>query len=281
MTTKSEKMWASTVLRSLCGPKGPLGPPAHASLYEVANSTGFAANRFADAIVVSCWPSRGLWFGGLEVKVSRTDWLRELKDPAKSHAIQKWCSYWWVATAEGVVREGEVPETWGWYEVNSKGKSKLRKAAPQLTPEPPSVAFVASLLRNAANATEAVAQQAADAAVLAERAENNAGKHAEERSELIARVNRAEQALYYAKRERDELRVLIEEFERGVGGGFHLNRHASTARREGQLFALASQLEHTNIGRIADVLEAVVKTMREAAAELPTALDPRSLAARM
>src|SRR5262245_2299599 len=88
-------------------------PPACVMLREVRNGTGYAKQvRTADAVVVSVWPSRGVWLGGIEVKVSRSDWLRELKDPTKAAEIQKYCNYWWLASPEGVCEPGELPENW-------------------------------------------------------------------------------------------------------------------------------------------------------------------------
>ena len=65
--------------------------PAWAVLHEVPNATGAGKVRTADAIAISLWPSRGLEIHGLEIKVSRSDWRRELKQPEKSVPIQRYC----------------------------------------------------------------------------------------------------------------------------------------------------------------------------------------------
>ena len=130
--------------------------PAHVVLEEVRSQTGYAARgqreRYADALVCSCWPSRGLWLAGVEIKVSRSDWQRELAAPNKSAAIQRWCEYWWIAAPAGIVLEGELPVTWGLleYDAASRRKDKfvVRVKAPALTPEPMSIAFIASVLRS-------------------------------------------------------------------------------------------------------------------------------------
>lgn len=54
---------------------------AHAWLRHVPPGTGASANTFIDALVVSTWPSRGLWLAGVEVKCHRGDWVREHLDP--------------------------------------------------------------------------------------------------------------------------------------------------------------------------------------------------------
>jgi hypothetical protein len=84
-----------------CGDGAP-----HILLREVRNGTGFKrSERYADGLLVSLWPSRGVFFAGIEVKVSRSDWLSELKNAAKSADIQKWCKFWWLITAPGVAKE--------------------------------------------------------------------------------------------------------------------------------------------------------------------------------
>ena len=49
--------------------------PAWAFFPAVRNAAGFDANRTADGIAMSLWPSRGLEVYGFEIKVSRGDWL--------------------------------------------------------------------------------------------------------------------------------------------------------------------------------------------------------------
>jgi hypothetical protein len=63
--------------------------PEWATFFEVANSTGGGAVRSADAVAMSLYPSRGLRLHGFEIKVSRSDWLHELKQPDKSVAVQR------------------------------------------------------------------------------------------------------------------------------------------------------------------------------------------------
>ena len=134
--------------------KGPFPDGAYVRIPGVRNGTGSQRQtRTADALIVSCWPSRGLWFAGVEIKVSLHDWKRELARPAKSAEIQQWCNYWYVAAPAGVVPLGEVPPTWGLIECG-RG-CKIVKAAPKLKAKPPDAAFVAAILRRSAEATVA------------------------------------------------------------------------------------------------------------------------------
>lgn len=127
--------------------KGPFPDGAFVRIPQVRNGTGYQRQaRTTDALIASCWPSRGLWFAGVEIKVTTGDWKRELAKPGKSAEIQQWCNYWYVAAPAGVVPIGEVPATWGYIECSTRG-CKIVKAAPKLKPQPLDVAFVCSILR--------------------------------------------------------------------------------------------------------------------------------------
>ncbi len=131
--------------------RGLWSAPEYATLYEVRDGTGAHAGRSADAVVMSCWPSRGLYAMGVEVKVSRGDWKRELKDVTKSASVQRFCRHWWIAAPAGLIPSHELPATWGLVEVTGE-RAKVVVPAPVLEAEPPTMAFVASVMRNSASA---------------------------------------------------------------------------------------------------------------------------------
>lgn len=122
---------------------------SYAYMEEVPNGTGGNKSRSADALVMSLWPSRGLYLYGFEVKASRADWLNELKQPAKADAICRFCDFWYlVAGDESIVQPGELPPTWGLI-VPSGGKLRVRVEAPKLEAQPITRAFLAGLFRAA------------------------------------------------------------------------------------------------------------------------------------
>lgn len=123
-------------------------PPDWAYLQEVADATGTNVRRRADGIAMSLWPSRGLEIHGVEVKVSRADWLKELKDVSKSAPIQAFCDKWWVAVSdEAIVKKEELPSTWGLLAPRND-KLVVIVQAPKLNdPKPVNRNFLASLLR--------------------------------------------------------------------------------------------------------------------------------------
>lgn len=131
-------------------------PPEWAFFGQVRAGTGWGSpNRYADAIALNCWPSRGLELHGFEIKVSRGDWLSELRDPAKSEAVQKYCERWWVVAPESedfeLIKTAEVPAMWGFILAGKDGLEFV-KEAPKLEAVPLDRPFFASLLRNAADA---------------------------------------------------------------------------------------------------------------------------------
>lgn len=146
-----QKTWRANDVYGLLEKRFPA--PAFTLLPQVRNGTGFArAERTADAIAISCYPSRGLNATGIEIKVSTGDWRKELANPNKANAIQKFCLYWYVAAPKGVVPLDEVPENWGLLEC-TKNSIRATKAAPKLSPIPPDWLIVASILRAASKAS--------------------------------------------------------------------------------------------------------------------------------
>lgn len=116
---------------------------------EVRNGTGHGKDedRIADAIALQTFPSRGICAHGFEIKVSKRDLTKELRDVNKADAIQKWCDYWWlVVPSEDLIKDVVIPELWGIL-IASKGKLKVLREAAKLTPEPWTPRFVAAVLR--------------------------------------------------------------------------------------------------------------------------------------
>jgi hypothetical protein len=122
--------------------------PEWACFMEVAQGTGATSGRSADCVAMNLFPSRGLRVHGVEVKASRSDWLRELKDPAKAEPIMRFCDHWWIAAKAGVVVDGELPPTWGLLEMQGT-VLRQKVAAPKLEAQPMDRPFIAALLRRA------------------------------------------------------------------------------------------------------------------------------------
>lgn len=122
---------------------------AYALFSHVPNATGGGARSIADALIMGLWPSRGLEITGCEIKVSRSDWLREYKAPGKAETIAKWCDRWWLVVSDReIVKEGELPPLWGLL-VAHGDQLRVVVEAPKLTPVPWPKGFLASILRSA------------------------------------------------------------------------------------------------------------------------------------
>jgi len=123
-------------------------PPAWAFLPQVRSATGFGNSRTADAIAMSLWPSRGLGITGFEIKIYRSDWLAELKNPAKAEEIAAYCDFWYIAAPKGIIAEGELPENWGHLEPFGQ-TMRVKKEAKRMTSIEPDRLFLAAILRKA------------------------------------------------------------------------------------------------------------------------------------
>lgn len=165
-----------TRLRARYSDRGGNGE-AWAFVSHVRNAAGFESSRTIDALAMALWPSRGLTLHGFEIKCSRADWLRELREPAKADAFAGLVDRWWLAVADAdIVAAGELPDGWGLLVAKGSGLRCVREAS-RLRPEGPGAAralpptfgrsFLAALLRSAcrtAAATPAEIQEAVEVA---------------------------------------------------------------------------------------------------------------------
>lgn len=144
---RSEKFTEADVLKAL---SVHFSAPQYAFIPHVRNGTGFNQQiRTADAIAMSLWPSRGLHLHGFEVKVDRSDWLRELRNPAKADDMFDYFDFWSLVVSDrAIVAEGELPPTWGLIEA----REKVRVVVPAplfANPHTLDRIFLAAILRRA------------------------------------------------------------------------------------------------------------------------------------
>jgi len=244
--------------------------PAYAWLFEVQDATGGRARRRADALVCSCWPSNGIWLAGVELKVSRSDWKRELKDPGKAWGVGRYCHYWWLACPAGVAEE--VPEAWGLVTVDDKGTVRVRKQAPRREPEPLTFDFLASVMRN----TEALVDGRINDAVSRARQETREQLGTEalerqvkqlsaEKDDLeIKRGREARRAETLLDRERRCNRA-IETFCEATGLSTEAFYHGIYSDRP-RMLAVAETLMGHRLPMLAEKFELLAKSLRDAAA---------------
>ena len=119
---------------------------------QVRSAAGFDAPRRFDAIAIDTWPSGGLLVHAFEVKVTRTDWLRELAHPEKAEAALEVADTMSIVAPHGIINPAEVPPGWGWYVATARGDTVrvTRRRSPQPKPNvgaPLPRTFAVSLIR--------------------------------------------------------------------------------------------------------------------------------------
>lgn len=176
---------------------------------QVRNQTGFTRRvRTADAIAISLFPSRGIDVHGFEFKDSRTDWLKELKEPEKSEEIGRFCAFWWLVVSDPKhFQPDELPAAWGAMHAVD-GAVKVLKKAPRRDVQEPSWVFVAAVLRAAKDfvTSEVEIQRRIAAAV---------SKAEEGRYAAICRAR--EDGQKHAQNQLAEYAASVSEFEKASG----------------------------------------------------------------
>lgn len=229
------------------------GSGEYAFLTHVRNAAGFDANRTFDAISMSLWPSRGLELHAFEVKCSRSDWLRELKNPAKAEAAAHLCDrFWLVLSDEAILAPGELPPEWGLLVARGEKLACVKEPGLLSDPKRPVPrSFLVSLLR----AGGAVPSAEADEVRIARAEGYQEGKES------------AEAALAAFREDRDRLRVAVNEFEQAAGVslcGWAADRDPASVGA-----ALRTILQgEREAARIRDQIAAAQRRLRDAADEL-------------
>jgi hypothetical protein len=222
---------------------------------EVPDGTGAQSRRRADGLAMNLWPSRGLELHGYEVKVDKVDWRNESSNPEKAEALGRFCDRWWLVIDDLKIIEGhDVPLVWGIL-VATDGKIRTHREASKLDAQPLTRSMVASLLRRAADARdEGLKKMIRPEDVEAE---------VERRMKIDADRIRAESD---PGRTRIRLKQLEEWAEKikemtGVSPGSDWNM-PSLART---VKAIGHQDPADSLERQAEIIAAIVKTMRKAA----------------
>ncbi len=109
-----------------------------------------ALGRRIDAYALHTWPSKKLLRRAYEVKASRTDLLRELKDPKKRQAAMALSNQFYFVVADEVkFLTAELPDDVGLIRWSPTGGLRTVKEPPFRTVPDPPIAFMVSLARAA------------------------------------------------------------------------------------------------------------------------------------
>ncbi len=222
---------------------------------EVPNGIGGAKTRSADGLAMSLWPSRGLELIGFEIKSYRADWVKELRSPEKAEAICQFCDRWYIVAPKGLVKTAELPPTWGLLE--STGKLLRTKVkAPTLTPKPMDRAFLAAILRKAAELPENLEKRGYD------RGYDSGREQGEEWNSYS--VTQAQNGLL-------ELKKQLGEFEKHSGIKISRWTHGDQIGKAVKLLMQGSRDLSGRLQRDINCYEQIVKTLQEAKEEIDKA----------
>ena len=200
--------------------------PEHALFFEVPANPDSSGRRI-DALSIALWRSRAFAITGFEVKASRSDWLRELKDPSKGEELFKYCDYFYVVASQvsgkDIVKADEIPENWGYMRATPKGLRIIKKA-PKLVPLPMTQAFMVSILRREGRREAESLVAKARMAVADERASINQA--------IDSGIQSRTRSL---KNELSNIKLKIEQFEKETGVPLSKTSGFSSRLSAGQL----------------------------------------------
>jgi hypothetical protein len=100
-----------------------------------------------DTFVVNCWPSGGYVSVAYEIKVSRQDFINELKQPAKRRFGLLISNQFYFVTPVGLLTVDEIPVECGLREVMPDLSIRHTKTAPHRERLPASWALLAAVAR--------------------------------------------------------------------------------------------------------------------------------------
>ncbi len=168
----------------------------------------------ADALYVGLTSTSGRLLVGHELKVSRSDWLKELDTAGKADFWADNCHAWYVvAPGPQVAPKEEIPEGWGLMYPNPRTTTRMQVIvkAPVHADRTPSWQAMRSIMGRVDTLnTQAAAQVHSEAL-------DDARKQAREEQE---RRNRADGRLTTAERERLDMLTRLEQFVGGPVKGY-------------------------------------------------------------
>lgn len=135
---------------------------------HVPDALSLRRSRIADYIATSMHSKGGPWvpgkgaewwinapvFHGHEIKVSRPDWLTELRDPSKAETFRQHMHYWWLVVSDRSIVRDDLPEGWGLMVAVGGGLRAVVQPTVCVDPKPMPHAMQGALLRATAT-TEA------------------------------------------------------------------------------------------------------------------------------
>lgn len=101
--------------------------PGSVVVAEMRPSVGFKhEERRIDLWAIECSPAKGMPATAYEIKTSRSDWTRELRQPMKRRMAYAVSNYYWLVAPKGVIGVEELPQDAGLLEIDVEKAETLR-----------------------------------------------------------------------------------------------------------------------------------------------------------
>ena len=154
-------MEATEILEAL---RGRYHPPEWAFFEELRAGTGYdygrrnadgqkvGVEKRLDAWAFHLWPSDGYQPTGFEIKVSRSDFLREQKKVGKTDRYMALCQFFYYVTPANLVLPREVPDDAGLIWVYPGQPTRTKKKPPHREMPAADWDFFAAICRRVGNA---------------------------------------------------------------------------------------------------------------------------------
>lgn len=233
----SKKKWTAADVRESLSRRWK--PEGHLIINEAPMGSDRSGSRI-DMLVIGLWSSRGHEIEAVEIKVSVSDWRRELAAPAKADFWVRHSDLFWVAAPADVAAKikDEIPSGWGLIAVGEKTNRVIVKPSKNRDRTPLPWKTTIGVLRAGADAGMNALHQARLSGARTGREEGIA----EARRKGLTDITDSEMArLRRAAAERDRLVAMISTFEQHSG----LNLADETAWgvcNLGYLTALANEM---------------------------------------
>lgn len=130
-------------------------------------------SAIADYLVMDTWGNYGLDVRrhpllGFEIKVSRNDYLKEIKNLDKSAPFRSVCAEWYMVVSSPSIVRNDLPDGWGLMIPRGDGLACIRKPTKNLNPDPMPRGLVAGFLRATATQYSMWNKEGGDVAELPE-----------------------------------------------------------------------------------------------------------------
>lgn len=124
-------------------------PPEWIYFPELYGGTGASSGSYhrMDGWAMNTWPSKDLVKIAFEIKVYRSDFLKELKDPRKREYALRVSNQFYFVAPKGLISVDELPPDCGLMTVSDEYALHTARAAPFRKVENPSWMFIAALGR--------------------------------------------------------------------------------------------------------------------------------------